>query len=114
MTKEELISIIDTFTKEDWLAFDSMRINKFKPDESEVTLQAESLNKQKMESVKQKLIRIWFIYPDVLTKEFVLQFLTAINAGEFVWEDLNWWVDAQIELFGSLDTAFIELVYNKL
>lgn len=114
MNKEELLSIIDTFTKEDWLIFDTMRINKCKPSEDEIATQIETINNQKINMVKNKLSAIWFTYPEIVTKEFVLQLLIAIKANEFVWDDLVWWVDAQEQLFGSLETALIELVYNRL
>jgi hypothetical protein len=37
-----------------------------------------------------------------------------INAKEFVWGDLEKWIEAQIILFGDLETAFDDLVYTRL
>jgi hypothetical protein len=40
--------------------------------------------------------------------------LETINAKQFVGEDLNWWIDNQLVLFGDLETAFNELVIRYL
>ena len=114
MNTLELLNIFWQFTKEDWNEFDRLKSLAFQPTQEELEEQARQQEKQKQLVITSKLQAIWIERPEVITKEFVLQLLETINAREFVWADLDWWVEKQCLLFGDIETAFNDLVYSRL
>lgn len=102
-----------TWTRQDFIDFDNRRAEVFTPTTEELA-QIEAENKQKKEAiVKQKLERIGY-WSLEKTKEAVIPFLYAINAQQFIWADVEKWVDNQILLYWDTETAFNEIIYNYL
>ncbi len=114
MTKQELLELLSTFTRDDWQSMDMLRSIVFQPTQEEIDTQDQVLKTQKAELIASKLALLWVTRPETITKEFALSFLTSINAQQFVWEDLSVWIDDQAILFGDLDTAFDDLVIRYL
>ena len=114
MNTTELLNIFSEFTKEDWIEFDRIKSLPFQPTQEELEEQARQQEEQKQLVITSKLQAIWIERPEVITQEFVLQLLEAINAREFVWADLDKWINSQIELFWDIETAFNDLVYSRL
>ena len=101
------------WTRQDFIDFDNRRIEVFSPTPDEIA-QRDYDNKQKKDAiVKQKLENIWYWNLEK-TKEAVVPFLYAINAQQFVWADIEKWVDNQILLYWDIETAFNEIIYNYL
>ena len=101
MDNNELLALLPTLTLENWSVIDNFR----NPPVPEVDRKQLVLQKLSIFGITE--------YPTV-TKEFVLQLLTTMDAKQFVGEDLDTWVDNQIELCGSLEEAFDELVIKFL
>lgn len=99
-----------TRTRKDWETFDSYRAKAFEPTPEELAEQARQQEEQRQAIITWKLKAMGITRPDVITKEFVLWLLIAMNAQEFVGKDLSEWIDNQEKLFGSLDLAFDELL----
>lgn len=103
-----------TWTKEDFLAMEARREEVFALTTEEI-LASENQYKEKVKlAVTDKLANIWVTYPKVIDKSYVIEFLDNINAKQFVWADLEWWVDNQIYLFGDIESAFNDLVFRYL
>jgi hypothetical protein len=109
-----LLTTFSTFTREDWIEFDRLKWLAFQPTQEELEEQAKQQEEQKQLVITNKLQAIWITRPEVITKEFVLQLLEIINAKEFVWADLDLWIENQINLYWDLETAFNDLVYSRL
>ena len=103
-----------TWTREDFTNFDTQRQLVMQPTPEEIAIQQALIEANNLAIITSKLSALWITKPDIITKEFVLWFLEAINAKQFVWEDLSGWVDNQIILFWDLETAFNELVIRYL
>jgi hypothetical protein len=103
-----------TWTREDFLAFDARRNEVFQPTPEELEAQRAEYETARASAISEKISKYGIVRPETVTKEFVLQFLTAIDAQQFVGSDLEGWVDNQTVLFGNLDTAFDELVLRYL
>ncbi len=114
MTKQELLDLFSTFTREDWQAMDTLRNTAFQPTQEEINTQSQQLQAQRTELIASKLALLWVTRPETITKEFALGFLTSINAEQFIWDDLSSWINDQEILFGDLDTAFDDLVIRYL
>ena len=104
-----------TWTREDFLAFDARRQEVFTPTPEELEQQRLDHEQYMNDLVEQKLLAVGITLTEPITREFALQLLELINARQFIGEDLDKWVDSQIELFdGDLDKAFKQLVVNYL
>jgi hypothetical protein len=52
--------------------------------------------------------------PSNITKERMLTVMKWLNANQFLWEDLSWYIDKQLELFWSLEKVMDNLVLTYL
>lgn len=98
MDNNELKLILPEFTLENWATID-----EYRAPVQEVVL-----------SGRTKLESIWIQVPEVITKEYVIQLLTQLDARKFIGDDYDTWVDNQVILFWDLDTAFNEIVTRFL
>ena len=104
-----------TWTKADFIAFDARRQEVFQPTPEELEQQRVEQEAQIHDIVTEKLARIGVQLTEPITKEFVFALLDTINAKQFIGENVEQWVDNQIELFdGDINKAFRQLVLQYL
>ena len=104
-----------TWTRADFIAFDARRQEVFQPTPEELEQQRMDQEAQMHDIVTEKLALVGVQLTEPITKEFVLVLLDTINAKQFIGENVEQWVDNQIELFdGDIDKAFRQLVLQYL
>ena len=114
MQTQELLNIFSQFTREDWNKFDKIKSLAFQPTQEELEEQARQQEEYRQSVITSKLQAIWIERPKTVTKEFVLYLLQWINAQQFVWDNLEEWIESQVILFWDIETAFNELVIRYL
>lgn len=102
------------WTRQDFIDFDNRRAEVFAPTQEELEAEQIIQEQARKQSIIDKLAKYWATRPDTITKEFCIWFLTSINAKEFIGDDYSSWVDSEIEIHGDIETAFDNLVYNRL
>jgi len=114
MNTTELLNIFSTFTKDNWIEFDRIKNLTFQPSQEELEEQIKQQKEYKQNLINSKLKTLWIERQEIITIEFALWLLEIINAKQFVWADLEWWLKNQIILFWDLETAFNELILRYL
>ena len=104
-----------TWTKADFIAFDARRQEVFQPTPEELEQQRAEHDTQIHNIVTEKLAHVGVQLIEPITKEFVFVLLDTINAKQFIGENVEQWVDNQIELFdGDINEAFRQIVLQYL
>lgn len=109
-----LDSNFSLWTRQDFIDFDTRRSIVMQPTQAEIDAQILDQEQAKLAYINQKLSALGITRPSTITKEFVIWILTQLNAEQFIGNDFSGWVDNQEILFGSLETAFNELVLRYL
>ena len=114
MEKTELLECFETFTREDFRNLDKIRNDIFAPTQEEI--EAENIRKEeeKMEVVRIKLAKYNITPPIPFSREFMLWFLSLLDAKEFIGNDYDKFINDKIELYWTMEKAFYELVYSEL
>lgn len=102
------------WTREDFLAFDARRAEVFMPTQAELDVQAQQQAEFEAQQLQAKMTMLWLPTWTPITKELALHILQGMNAQQFIGENLEGWIDEQIELFGILDEAFKNFVIKYL
>lgn len=103
-----------TRTRQDWIDFDNARSEAFKPTAQEIQQQEDFEAQQKRELIDQKLESRWIVLPSTISKKWMLWALEWLNAKSFVWDDVEWRLDWQIELYWNIEDALDSLVITYL
>lgn len=109
-----LIQTFSEFTREDWREMDRLRSLSFKPTQEEIEAERKERERIKQETIANNLGKYGIAKPETITKEFVINFLSTIDAKQFIGENIEDWTDSQIELYWDIESAFDELVYTRL
>lgn len=102
------------WTRQNFLDFDAQRSLVMQPTQAELDTQAIEQEQARLMNINQKLSALGITRPSVITKDFVMWMLTELKAEQFIGDDFSTWVDNQEILFGSLETAFDDLVSRYL
>ncbi len=101
-------------SRDDRKEFESIREKCFEQTEEE-RLQVEIENeRRRKEIILQRITAKWITMPSNITKERMLTVMKWLNANQFLWEDLSWYIDKQLELFWSLEKVMDNLVLTYL
>ena len=103
-----------TWTKQDFLDFDTRREELFTLTPEEIALQEIENDENIKLIVTDKLTTIWITRPEIITKEFCIELLTGFKAEQYIWDDFSSWVDNQIILFWDIEKAFNNLILRFL
>lgn len=103
-----------TRTRQEWIDFDKARSKAFEPTQEEIDQQALEQEQARKQLIDSKLSSRWIIIPDILSKQWMLVALEWLNAKSFVWDDVEWWLDWQIELYWDIRSALDNLVITYL
>lgn len=105
---------LSQWTRQDFIDFENRKNEVFQPTIEEQELERLAQIENNKQIIISKLANIGVIRPDIITKDFVLELLTWINAEQYIWNNFDTWIDNQVILFWDLDTAFNELVIRYL
>lgn len=103
-----------TRTRKDWNDFDIARTKAFQYTEQELLEQEQERIIKEKKLIYDKLIERWIQLPTDISKERVLWALQMLNAKQYIWDDLEWWLEWQIELHWDLSNAIDNLVLTYL
>lgn len=103
-----------TRTRQDWIDFDNARSKVFEPTQEEIEVQEQQIEIQRRQIIDDKLLSRWIVLPSPLTKQWMLLALAWLNAKSFVWDDVEWRLDWQIELYWDIKSALDNLVITYL
>ena len=103
-----------TRTREDRQQFDSIRETAFIQKAQEIADHEAQTQATRLQVVTNKLATIWMSVPEKLTKAWVVTFMTNINAKQWVWEDIQRYLQWQLELHWSYKKVIEYLVLTYL
>lgn len=101
-------------TREDWREFDAIRQAVFTQTPKEIAEEEEQQKNTRLQIVSDKLATIWMSVPQNLTKTRIVTFMNNINAKQWVWEDMQKYLQGQLELHGSYKKLIEYLVLTYL
>lgn len=94
-----LMQDFSTWTREDFINFESRKSEVFLPTTEELESQRLEAEQNRKAIISGKLEKYSIVRPEVVTKDFCIQFLNSIDAKQYVGSDLELWIDNQISLF---------------
>lgn len=101
-------------TRQDWINFEKAKAKAFEPTQEEIENERiKQENKRKL-LPEEKIKNLWINRPEKITKEWAIWFLNAIDAKQYIWDDIDWWIETQEIVFWSIDKAFDDLVIRYL
>ncbi len=101
-------------TRQQRQEFDAIKIKSFEPTPEEILQQEKEQENLKQEQINFKLSTRWIVKPDVITKEWMLKVMDWLDAKQFLWEDLDWYLNNQLELHWTLEKVMDNLVLTYL
>jgi len=103
-----------TRSRDDRKEFDVIRTECFKQTETEKEEQEKENIRIRQWIILQKLIEKKIIIPENITKERMLIVMDWLDAKQFLWEDLEWYIDNQLKLLWTLENVMNNLVLTYL
>lgn len=101
-------------TRAQWLEFQSIKDNAFLPTDKEIEQQRIEQEEARKQIILQKMAARWIIKPSPITKERMLQVMEWLDAKQFLGDDLEWYLDNQLELHWTLEKVMDNLVLAYL
>ena len=101
-------------TRQDWINFDNARTKAFEPTEAEILEEWRRVEMEAKRAVEDKLESRWIERPKNPTKEWMLWALNMLHAQQYIGDDLEWRLDWQLELHGTIDKTIDNLVLTYL
>ena len=101
-------------TRAQWLEFQSIKDNAFLPTEEENEQQRVEQEEARKKVIIQKMLARWIEKPNPIKKEWMLQVMDWLDAKQFLWEDIEWYIDNQLKLHWTLENVMDNLVLTYL
>lgn len=101
-------------TRKQWNEFDSIKRQCFEPTPEEIEQEATAQEFFRQQMILQKFSARWITIPETITKEWILDVMDWLDAKQFLGEDLNWYIDNQLEMLWSLEKVIDNLVLTYL
>ncbi len=109
-----LPSDFSSWTRDDWKLFEEIKEIALRPTELELKqIEIENENVKQL-LIESKIKAVWISKPETLTKEWMLAMMESLDARKLLWEDLEKYLEWQVELYGSLEAVFEFLVLTYL
>lgn len=103
-----------TRTRQDRIDFNNAKQKAFEPTIEEIKQEEERQKNAVEESINERITAIWVNVPSEVTKERLISVVNEYNVQQYIWDDVESWIDSQIELHGSAKWAFRYSVLSYL
>ena len=101
-------------TRQQRQEFDLIRSKSFELTQEELLQQEIEQENIKQEQISLKLSNRWIVKPSPIKKEWMLQVMEWLDAKQFLGDDLELYLDNQLELHWTLERVMDNLVLAYL
>lgn len=102
------------WTRQQWQEFDAIRQQTFELTQEELLQKEIEQENMRQEQIYLKLSSRWIEKPNPIKKEWMLQVMEWLNARQFLGDDLELYLNNQLELHWTLEKVMDNLVLAYL